>query len=183
MSPQPGLDILLLAAFIVILVGSWLALRQANRGRRSAQLPAGRIVYADTGNWRPPEKPLFSPTPGLTGKPDYLVETHAGIVPVEVKSGTTPPDPYPSHVLQLAAYCLLTEEMSGQAPQYGLIRYPHSVFRVDYTQALRGELLRVLGNMRADSREAKRHAVHRSHDEPQRCAGCGYRQRCDQSLV
>ncbi len=36
MSPLPGLDTLLLAAFIVILAGSWLALRQANRGRRSA---------------------------------------------------------------------------------------------------------------------------------------------------
>lgn len=36
MIPLPSLAILLLAAFIVILAGSWLALRQANRGRRSA---------------------------------------------------------------------------------------------------------------------------------------------------
>jgi len=54
-SPLPGLDVPLLEAFIVILAGSWLAQRQANRGRRSAQLPAGRIVYADTGDWRLPE--------------------------------------------------------------------------------------------------------------------------------
>jgi CRISPR-associated exonuclease Cas4 len=172
-------DVVLPALALLALLGGWLALRRATRTRRTTGLPAGRVVYADTGDWHPPDTPFFSTTYRLTGKPDYLVKTRAGLIPVEVKSSAAPAQPYSSHVLQLAAYCLLVEEAEGRAPPYGLIQYHNTAFEVDYTDALRRELLVLLDEMR----QARRKGANRSHDEPRRCAGCGYRQGCDQSLV
>jgi CRISPR-associated exonuclease Cas4 len=165
-------------AGLAVLAGG-LALWRAARARRATGLPGGRIVYADTGGWRAPDSPLFSAHYGLTGKPDYLVQTRAGLIPVEVKSGSAPPQPYPSHVLQLAAYCLLVEEAEGRAPGHGLIKYADALFQVDYTPALRRELLATLDAMR---QAHSRGEPARSHDEPRRCAGCGYRPLCDQAL-
>lgn len=173
------IQILLVVLAIAALVGGWLALRRATRTRYRAGLPAGRVVYADTGDWWPPETALFSARYGLTGKPDYVVETRAGFVPVEVKARRAPPQPYPSHVLQLAAYCLLIEDRDGQAPPYGLLKYADAVFEIDYTPALRRELLALLEAMRA----SRTRDVPRSHAEAGRCAACGYRPVCDQSLV
>jgi CRISPR-associated exonuclease Cas4 len=172
-------NVLLAILALVAMVGGWLALRQAARARQTAGLPAGRLVYADTGDWRSPDEPLFSARYGLTGKPDYVVDTPDGLIPVEVKSRTAPSQPFPSHVLQLAAYCLLTEDSEGHAPPHGLIKYADGVFAVNYTPALRRELLALLDGMRSSHRgEAQR-----SHNQPQRCAGCGYRPVCNQSLV
>jgi CRISPR-associated exonuclease Cas4 len=174
---------LLVALAVVVLLVGWLALRAAGRARRSAGLPAGRIVYADTGDWRPLDKPLFSAEYGLTGKPDYLVQTRSGLIPVEVKSNAAPPRPYPSHVLQLAAYCLLVEATAGQVPPRGLIKYADATVEIDYTPALRTELLALLEAMRFHRASRAPGGVPRSHDEPRRCAGCGYRPVCGQALV
>jgi len=172
---------------LLALLAGWLALRRAARARHSAGLPPGRVVYADTGHWRPPDAPFFSATYGLTGKPDYVVETRAGLIPVEVKSGATPPQPYASHTLQLGAYCLLVEENEGRAPPHGLIKYANTVFEVAYTPALRGEVIATLEAMRRWRSQGAGHGssggAPRSHAEPQRCAGCGYRQLCNQCLV
>jgi len=169
---------LAILAFVALL-GGWLALRRAARVRHKAGLPSGRVVYADTGDWRPPDKPFFSPKYGLTGKPDYLVETRAGLIPIEVKTRAAPAQPYASHVLQLAAYCLLVEESENRSAPYGVIKYADVAFEVDYTPTLRRDLLAILDEMRRASRGGAR----RSHDDARRCAGCGYRQACDQSLV
>jgi CRISPR-associated exonuclease Cas4 len=169
-------DTFLLLLLAIVLAASWLALRRAGRDG----LPHGRVVYSDTGDWRPPEKPLFSNRHRLTGKPDYLVETGHGIIPVEIKSGKSPVQPYASHVLQLAAYCLLIEDTMNQTPRYGLIQYSDCVFRIDYTPGLRRQLMGVLDKMRSD---AQREDVSRNHQEPRRCSGCGYHEQCDQALV
>ncbi len=71
------------------------------------------------------------------------------------------------------------EESENQASPYGIIKYADAAFEVDYTPAVRRDLLALLDAMRRASRGSAR----RSHDEPRRCAGCGYRQACDQSLV
>lgn len=176
-------DACLAVLAVLALIGGWLALSRATRARHATGLPPGRVVYADTGDWRPPDAPFFSATYGLTGKPDYLVKTRAGAVPVEVKSGSAPPQPYASHVLQLAAYCLLVEEAEGRAPPYGLIKYADAVFEVEYTAALRRGLLGLLDAMRRLHARGGRRGVPRSHDEPHRCARCGYREMCDQSLA
>jgi CRISPR-associated exonuclease Cas4 len=169
---------LLLIALAVGGLGLWLLIR-ASRIRRTTALPVGRVTYADTEAWDRCEKPLFSNEHRLTGKPDYLVRSRKGMVPVEVKSGPAPDQPYPGHVQQLVAYCLLVEKQEGHAPPYGIIKYDDRSFEVDYTPALRSELLRTLDAMRHDLRARD---LDRNHDEPSRCAGCGYREQCAQRL-
>jgi CRISPR-associated exonuclease Cas4 len=101
-------------------------------------------------------------------------------VPVEVKSGAAPEQPYPAHVLQLAAYCLLVEEQEGQSPPYGILKYGDRAFEIDYAPALRDELLDTLAAIRRDLHARD---VDRSHDDPARCLGCGYRDHCEQRLA
>jgi CRISPR/Cas system-associated exonuclease Cas4 (RecB family) len=48
---------------------------------------------------------------------------------------------------------------------------------------LRAELLELVEAMRLQRASRAPGGVPRSHDEPQRCAGCGYRPMCDQALV
>ncbi|MFN4293026.1 MAG: CRISPR-associated protein Cas4 [Thermoflexales bacterium] len=151
----------------------------ARRLRRRSGLPSGQVIYSDVGVWQRNEHALFSPTYGITGKPDYLVRVGDDIVPVEVKSSPAPARPWPSHVLQLAAYCLLVEEALGARVAQGIIQYADKQFVVDYTPTLKAELLRVVGEMRRALREGD---AHRSHDEPSRCTRCGAREACDERL-
>lgn len=166
-----------LALFLIAL--ALLLFWQANRQRRRAGLPAGRVIYADTRAWQAPEKPLYDALLGLTGKPDYLVEEGQQIIPIEVKSGHTPPAPYDSHIFQLAAYCLLVEKTYRRRPPYGILHYPTRHFAIGYTPELESALLDVLAAMRQQERRGE---AHRSHDEPQRCARCGFRHLCDERL-
>jgi len=167
-------------AFFGLLALGLLLLWLARQARARSGLPRGRVIYSDTGGWGRPERSLFSRHHALTGKPDYLVTHGDDVIPVEVKSGHAPAQPYPSHVLQLAAYCLLVKEHHGQRPPYGIIRYADRTFEVDYTPQLEGELLATLDRMRADLADGD---ALRSHDEPHRCRACGYRSRCDERLA
>lgn len=165
--------------FFVLLALGIILLWLARRGQVQSGLPQGRIIYSDTGGWGRLERPLFSRRFSLTGKPDYLVADGDDLIPVEVKSGHAPAQPYPSHVLQLAAYCLLVEECYRRRPPHGIIKYADRAFEVDYTPELEGALLETLDCMRADLTNG--YTV-RNHDEPHRCRGCGYREQCDQRL-
>jgi len=167
-------------AFVLILLALLLWIF-AQRTRQASGLPAGRVVYSDTGGWSRPEKPLFSAALQLTGKPDYLVRQGAAYIPVEVKSGRAPAEgPYASHVYQLAAYCALVEETYHHRPAYGLIKYADRTLSVDFTPALESELSDLLDEMRANG-EAE--DVARSHSSAARCRACGFREECDESLV
>lgn len=171
-----------MSVFVLALFLAGLALFlfwQSARQRRQAGLPAGRVIYADMRAWRATEQPLYDPLLGLTGKPDYLVEAGEQIIPVEVKSGRTPPVPYDSHVFQLAAYCLLVEKTYHRRPPYGILHYPDRTVAVEYTPQLESALLDVLAAMR---RAEHRRAPPRSHEEPRRCARCGFRHVCDDRL-
>jgi CRISPR-associated exonuclease Cas4 len=170
---------LFLAALLLAGLGIWL-LARAGAAHRQTGLPVGRVTYVDTGAWDRCERPLFSGRHRLTGRPDYLVQGRQDVIPVEVKSGAAPEQPYQAHLLQLAAYCLLVEEQEGRAPPYGILKYDDRAFEVDYSPALRAELLDILAGIRGDLRARD---VHRSHDEPGRCRGCGYRDRCEQRLA
>ena len=163
---------LILAAIIFF----WIS----NRQRESAGLPGGRVIYTDTRAWGKVERPLFHQGLGLTGKPDYLIQQNGQIIPVEVKSGRAPEAPYDSHIFQLASYCLLVDKTYGQRPPYGIIHYNDRDFAVDYTQELESKLLDLLVEMKRD--EHKRD-VPRSHEQVSRCARCGFRKVCDESLV
>ncbi len=159
----------------VALVLFWLSARQ----RRASGLPAGKILYQDTGLWHKVEKPLFDPQLNLTGKPDYLVEQDGVWIPVEVKSRPAPPAPFDSHIYQLAAYALLVTHTRGARPPYGIIRYRDRSYVIDFTPELETNLLNLLGDMRSQERGGP---PDRSHAEATRCARCGYRSACDQRL-
>ncbi len=166
--------------FFVLLALGLLLLWLARRGQARSGLPQGRVVYTDTGGWGRLERPLFSREFLLTGKPDYLVADGDDVIPVEVKSRRAPVQPYPSHLLQLAAYCLLVEECYGRRPPYGIVKYRDRAFEVDYTPELEDELLETLDYMQADLTDGD---APRNHDEPRRCQACGYRQHCEQRLT
>jgi len=169
----------ILALFLIL--AALFLLWQANHQRKKAGLPGGRIVYNDTGQWGKVEKPLYDANLNLTGKPDYLVQQSDGqIIPVEVKTGRTPVYPYDSHIFQLASYCLLVERTMGKRPSHGILHYPGRTFAIDYTPALEAALLDHLSEMRMRER---RGAADRSHDQPSRCARCGYRSNCNQRLA
>ncbi len=147
--------------------------------RRLHGLPGGKVVYSDTGEERRNIRPLFSERYGLAGKPDYLVATTSGLVPVEVKPERTDAEPRDSHLLQVLAYCLLLEETQGKGPPYGLLRYKHDTFKVDYNKETRAYLLSVIDEMRENLRQEE---THRNHDQLARCRRCAYREVCDESL-
>ena len=156
--------------------------RRAARNQRMSGLPEGKLVYADTGRWSAVAKPYFSERYRLTGKPDYLVDTDDGLVPVEVKRSAAPPGgrAYDSHVMQLAAYCLLVEEVDGETPPHGFIHYSDATVQIDWTDDLRDLLLDTLEEMRDD---LGRRDVARSHDDPARCAACGVRHGCGREAL
>ena len=185
----------LYAAFLLLLAVAAAAHLAARRGARGAGLPPGRLIYGDTGapvgrvapialnaEGERQERPLVSRRHGLTGRPDYLVRTREGVVPVEAKSSRRPASgvPYDSHLMQLAAYCLLVEDGLGETVPYGVVRYSDGEVRVEYTDELRQALLDQLDEMR-EAREADE--VHRSHEAPPRCARCSYREACDEALA
>jgi len=166
-----------IAIFMAVLAVVFLIV--SSRQRKSAGLPSGRVVYSDTRSWGKVEKPLFDPLLSLTGKPDYLVEQNGVQVPVEVKSGWAPDAPRQGHIFQLAAYCLLVERTTGKRPPYGLIAYRNRTFAIDYTPHLETQLTDLLAEIHRQERQAE---VHRSHEEPARCAACGYRGICHEKL-
>ena len=160
---------------LIALVLFWIASRQ----RRSAGLPAGRVIYADTSQWNKVENPLYDSSIGLTGKPDYLVEQAGKLIPVEVKSSRVSQAAYDGHIFQLAAYCLLSQRTFGKRPPHGILHYPNRTFAIDYTTQLEAALLELLDEMRQNGNSQD---MPRSHASPARCQRCGFRTICDQAL-
>ena len=168
------MTILLLVLAAVALV-AWLYFR----GQSHTGLPAGPIVYDDAGR-RHLDGPLVSHRLRLTGKPDYLIETNDGLVPVELKSANCPRSgPYEAHVAQLITYCVLVEDVLGKRVPYGLLRYADGQRRIPYSEADRRKLLELADEIRS-RREAQ--DVHRDHRHPGRCRRCGYRAACGEAL-
>jgi CRISPR-associated exonuclease Cas4 len=73
----------------------------------------------------------------------------------------------------------LVESHFGQRPDYGLLRYRNRTFKIPYTELLEMEVLSVIQNIRG---KKELEEVDRSHQQPNRCARCGYRDRCDQKI-
>jgi len=175
----PGLAWLasaLLLAILALLV--WLASR-VSYGHSG--LPRGDVIYQDNSSLQSEVETIYSPNLGLVGRPDYLVQDSDGsIVPVEIKSGSAPSEPYDGHVLQLAAYCLLVEEAYGIRPSHGILQYRDGAFTVDFTYDLEADLLDLLEVMREDRVAGE---VHPNHSDRSRCANCAFIAYCANSLV
>lgn len=167
-------------AFVILFIAVACLLLAKSLRRRSG-LPAGEIVYEDTSG--DDSEVLYSANYGLCGKPDYLLEDEDGdgLVPVEVKSSAAPRNgrPYPSHLMQLAVYFLLVEDVLEEDAPYGLIRYRDRTLRVENTDELREQLLDVVAEMQAILQDGE---AYRSHHSARRCAGCSVAYACDERL-
>lgn len=174
----------LIAAIILLVVGLSFYLRGQRTYEQTGLPSGGEIIYQDTAAPQRVEhevsKPLFSRQFMLAGKPDYLVEENGEIVPVEIKSGNAPTRPYESHVMQLAAYCLLVTEVYGQRPSHGIIRYQDRHFTIAYDEVLEQSLYAVIDAMRSDALLTN---VPRNHAHPGKCKACSVRDYCTDALL
>lgn len=148
--------------------------------RHRSGLPEGKIIYEDAGGKA--SRVLVSQRYGLRGKPDYILNAGRSVIPVELKSGAVPRSgrPHRSHVLQLAVYFLLVEDVLRRDVAYGLVRYKDGSRRVENTNTLREELLAVVEEMR----EALHYDdAQRNHNEARRCRACSLAHACDERLA
>jgi len=165
--------LLLVSLAVVALVG-WLHFR-----RQQTDLPRGTVIYADAGR-RHLGHPLVSHRHRLAGRPDYLVNTGHGVVPVELKSARCPRSgPRDGDVAQVLAYCVLVEDVLAVHVPHAIIQYSDAQHTVTYGPAEREDLLALV----ADMRESRRYSdVHRSHSNRSRCNACGYKATCGETL-
>ena len=169
--------IIILCSFAVILLAFAFRLRSTVKTEKKTQgIPEGLVLYSDLNV---PAEPLFSRRLRLSGKPDYIVQKDNVYLPVEVKTGRHP-HPQHSHVLQLAAYCQLIEDNSGEFVPEGLLVYNKVPYTISFDPKLRFELERVMHTMRACLRDGE---VERNHDEPGRCQHCSMKRYCSNSLL
>lgn len=172
------IPMLLLLMSLLAVAGAMLWLWGRHQ-QRQVGLPSGAVVYQDTGAETAVTAPLISRRYGLVGKPDYLVETtqqgRRTMIPVEVKSQRKPVQPRETHVLQLATYCLIVEDLYGAPPAYGILRYADGAFTVPFTAELRRAVLDAATRIRTARTAA---AMPRSHQEHARCLRCGYQAAC-----
>jgi len=125
---------------------------------------------------------LKSSNYNLAGRPDYLIKEGDQRIPVEVKTGRRPKAPFFSHVLQIGAYCLLSEETFTQKPNHGQIRYgfdsnPHEVKWDSDLKILVTEKLEEMNDILKGNMEA-----HRNHKRVGKCNNCSRRKGCPERL-
>src|SRR5215813_7701649 len=138
----------LFVAAPLLAIGAILLAASSRFGRKSG-LPRGDVSYADASGQA--QEPFISKRLLMAGKPDYLIKDRNGdLIPVEVKSSNAPRAgrPYESHLMQLAAYFLLLEDVLERPVPYGLIRYRNRTLRVANTDELRARLMDVIAQMR-----------------------------------
>lgn len=151
--------------------------RRYRRDQVQAGLVPGRLVATDLGGQGPL---LHDKDWDLSGRPDYVLHTQSGFVPVEVKTGKTPAHPHRNHKLQLACYLRLIEVETARRPEYGLINYPDGVFRVGWDAPLQQDLQATLQAIAKARAEGK---ADRDHQHKGRCLGCSRRDACTQKLA
>jgi CRISPR-associated exonuclease Cas4 len=156
-----------LAALLFIALCVW-----AHRERLNLGLDAGIIVAADDTRVAMPT--LRSDRLGLIGRPDHILRCGNYLIPVEQKPNARCPQP--SHLLQLAAECLLVQEVFGVRPPYGLLVLAGGVQqRVPFTPALECHLLDIMARMRewlATGGEPG------PRWDARKCRACGFRETC-----
>ncbi len=150
----------------------------AQSTREDLNVNEGEIKYVDA--LKKESELLKSEKYRIRGRPDYIMENDGDLIPVEVKTGRVPKGPFFSHILQIAAYCLLIEEDIGEKPPYGLIRYGETEFDIDYDDSLKNLLIEKLEMMREN---IEKEEAHRNHGRDGKCAHCSRRDICPESLA
>jgi CRISPR-associated exonuclease Cas4 len=158
-------------------VAAVLAALYFDRRGRAGKLP-GKVVYDDTVAHA--EAALVSHRYRLKGKPDHIICTKDGFVPVEKKSKNWRGEkPLPGDRAQVLAYCLLVEENKGPVCR-GLLKYANNEFVIPFGDRQRQEIVGLLAEMN-EARSATH--VGRSHSRVQKCQRCGMRSACRESLA
>jgi len=159
--------LLVLGALAYVGLG-WL---QARRRQRLGFAQA-RVLAADDSALGAPT--LRSARFRLVGRPDHVVRVGRQLIPVEQKPRARRVQD--SHVMQVAAQCLLVSDVYGVRPPYGvLVLADGERHRVPFTRELEQRLLATLEQM---------HAWLASDGEPGarwmggRCRACGYFATC-----
>ena len=164
---------------VIIFFIAVLAWARANTHVVRSGIPGGRIILQDTDRRRPVAHPLVSRRYGVVGKPDYLVQTADGLIPVEVKSRPWPSTgPRFADIMQLITYCVLVEDKFRTRPPHGIIAYADRHELVPYTPQYRETVLKIVSEIAA----AEGCAPHRNHQQHARCKRCGYQPVCDEAL-
>jgi CRISPR-associated exonuclease Cas4 len=139
---------------ILIILAGFGLLFLVNRQQQQLGSLTGDLVYTD--NETTPGLVLEAKTIPLRGKPDAIRKEQNVYIPVEIKTGKTPNEPYLNHTMQLMAYCLLVDEHYAVRPPGGIIKYPEKEFKVAYTKeaedALRS-LVKEIVRAKADGKE------------------------------
>jgi CRISPR-associated exonuclease Cas4 len=167
------------SAMVLAILLFWLSARS----RKKTGIPPGEVFYQDLVGQPFPATALRSAKLGISGKPDFLIRTGEGIVPVELKKSKRPSargGVYPSHMIQNLAYGALVEDQMKEPVPYGLVVYAgEQVRRVEFTESNRKWLMQTISAVQAARllQEAKR-----NHNQRGRCSGCGVRDQCDQAL-
>ena len=160
------IDIMIIVACIISLI-LFVLLKSTNV---PAQAYKSKSIYSD--HKEKPVEALFSPKYGLVGKPDFILHTKDGLLPLEIKHSRKPYQPYFSHIIQLISYCLLIEEVKGIKPQYGFIQYKGGrPFGIPYTENMKSFLIKTMGDMRAFIESGECPKLVRKY----KCKKCEYR--------
>ena len=156
-----------LALLVYLLIGPF-----ERQGRSRLGLDGGVVVAADDSRLGVPT--LRSSRLGLVGRPDHLLRSGDALIPVEQKPSARRLQP--SHVLQVAAQCLLVEEAYGVRPPYGVVALSGGIEeRVPFTSTLERQLLATMAEMReflATGAEPGARWV------APKCRACAYQQVC-----
>jgi len=163
----------ILVLLLVVGVLLYVALgRLQGARRRKIGLADATVLAADDTRIGSPT--LRSERLGLVGRPDHLVRIGGHLIPVEQKPRVRRLQP--SHMLQVAAQCLLVQEVYGVRPPYGLLVLAGgSQQRVEFSPALERRLLDTMAQMRALMCAS-------TAPEPRwvaaKCRGCGFHETC-----
>jgi CRISPR-associated exonuclease Cas4 len=166
---------------LIWLIGTSIALFLSLSSQRRSEIRKGeshinaRISYIGTDR----SKILKSEKYGLTGRPDYILHENGGIVPVEMKSGRRPKGPLFSHIVQLAAYCLILDEDPDNKVTRGILKYGDHEIDIDFDEGLKNIVVSKLDEMRAALESGE---VHRNHNRPGKCQSCSRRDDCPERL-
>ncbi len=185
-----GVQSEILSRFLIIisliwLLGSFIFLYDVLRNTQLAEelrrlhgIYKGKIEYTD--GMDNSSKLLYSGEFGLRGKPDYIVKINKKFVPVEIKTGKIPKGPHFSHIIQIAAYCLLVEQNYRIRPPYGIISYSKEhKHKIIYDESLEKLLKEKLVEMRTCIEVG---VAHRNHRRKGKCLSCSRRDSCPEKL-
>ncbi len=143
--------------------------------KRSKVNVDGKLLYVGTDD----QRLLVSDRYKLTGRPDYILMVGNERIPVDLKTGRQPRGPLFSHILQIAAYCLLLSDETGKRVSRGILKYGDVEHEIEFDDELESLLLGKLDEMRALMRSGE---VHRNHNRIGKCVGCSRKENCPERL-